>query len=1404
MRLKKTLYAVVMLLAVASMVLPSVHAGRRVPRNYAFDRGFKAKYQGQINDDLTPRSIHGPKNGDQKPFLNYGLVKNGNTLDKLVENKSIAPVVNISTGEGVGVPANKRAINDASLGTAARASESIRLTPDQRMRLNLRGPNPVTETAAERKAKLEHAYAEAKKGLTRGGASTSAVLPQTEIADGSSLSAVALVGIAGTEDFFDLAVLLGDVDGTRNMESDFGSSTSTNVRRTMVDSASTVVQGILLPDEVYTDLAISGHTEANGAQDFNVFYTGTNGGFLSIEADSVCDGDLLADTNLGVVALTSLVVNGFPLSPSASITGIAVETDAEYDGDPASDEIVYFSVTDPEFGTNPTSAGLLFAMLDTDGDDIPDPAGVVAVGVSTRLSTGGVAVDSFGAVFWHQTDLVQGFILKRWDIDEDRVPFDAGGSSPFFALYEFADTITTTAALNAQRAELANAVDLTMDKNDNLYIACPNSTELGTPVNTGLPDVIISYSDRCGDVDPITGLIPRGNNFSDQPFRIFAASTDVAQTAGAGTGTAPLVLPGMQIDYSGYAGIATDFDDNIYIAVGAAPAGQSGDPSPFLGAILRIPDLNCDRIGDSVDMDGDGVFGEGGTEANVLLFDDYRWANAPINPPELTPNGIDSIDFGPLYSLNRQLDPFVNTAMIEDRGRGFAFDYFDGDVNNIAGGRTDLLFPTGCDNVGSNANGGVSGFEFLFCNTAFTGFRMGSNGLLVFRNDPTVSPALEVWRDFTPTVTEFLSFDAPVIAPFYTDLSPNFGFQFSVHRVGFAATDAFIIQYISMPEFGFGGVFVGLDPIFGLPTRGQINSFDITLYDDQDAWDDVEGEVTQDDTDLADVNDDNDGSSFPAGIGLHEVANHPTNGTQIIDRNNDGDITDENIANANQEGVGRTKPEQGPFKVVYHTIEAVGAGDGTGQPVVVGFMTGFDGVFNTGTIPPGLCETNLSNATPSPDDPFFMNGCIGMGTEPALYEFFDDGSYGFVRSDGTISAPFVDVDLRADYIDACLPRPELVNPDPNTECICFKGSNQPVGLFCQVLEVPEGNDDPFLGPVTYQIDGFCFPMPTTGQNAICPQFCGQTAPLCRPGKSVTYVTVFKFDEDGDGDTDATVTVEDPDLNVVSENFIQFTVDFSQTELCGGFVQICTFANYGFGDDNKYFEIQGAGVVPVQLVCIGDFIIGPRAPVVLSIAPDEVLCDNPDDPDNVEDVQIAGLCFFGSITSAFLTTNPDGTGTRVDMSNVVNVQSNICTATIPIAQLTPDTPYYVFVVRGTDGARSTNYPNAFGFDVTFLCTTEPVTPPTPITLTNCKVARVSGGKFSLRVNGTNFTPGDTIILLNGQPCRKNKYPARFINPSNGTTTRINCQGGLKALLPAVVTARNQSTGQVSTNSLNCDF
>jgi hypothetical protein len=194
----------------------------------------------------------------------------------------------------------------------------------------------------------------------------------------------------------------------------------------------------------------------------------------------------------------------------------------------------------------------------------------------------------------------------------------------------------------------------------------------------------------------------------------------------------------------------------------------------------------------------------------------------------------------------------------------------------------------------------------------------------------------------------------------------------------------------------------------------------------------------------------------------------------------------------------------------------------------------------------------------------------------------------------------------------------------------------------------------------------------------------------------------------------------------------------------------------------------------------------RAPNVLSIAPDTIDCDNPDDPDGVEDVQIAGTCFLGRITGAFLATNPDGTGTRVDLSNVVHTGRNEITATVPVEQLEADTPYYVFVVRddSADGAgdkRSTDYPNALGYDVTFSCVSGGVGR-SPV-ITKARAARDGHGRLVLKITGSGFVPGPggAVVLINGVTCKQQKMAAGG--------DRIRAWGGIDQLLPGTVAVRN---------------
>jgi hypothetical protein len=337
------------------------------------------------------------------------------------------------------------------------------------------------------------------------------------------------------------------------------------------------------------------------------------------------------------------------------------------------------------------------------------------------------------------------------------------------------------------------------------------------------------------------------------------------------------------------------------------------------------------------------------------------------------------------------------------------------------------------------------------------------------------------------------------------------------------------------------------------------------------------------------------------------------------------------------------------------------------------------------------------------------------------------------------------------------------------------------------------------------ITGFGFPMPKTGEDSICPAPSPTVVVPTRDGKSVTYNVMFLFDEDGDGDVDSMMTVNQPGTTAVNEHTITTSLNLADDfSFCGAVsTRVKVQAIYGPGDDNKYFEdhsCNGIGGTNVILQCQSfTNLIGFRPPIVTSIAPDEENCDVTE-----EDVQVNGLCFFNDITQIFFTTNPDGTGTRVDATAVTNPNPNTANGVVNPSALTPNTPYYVFVVRG-DGARSTSFPNPLGITVTFQCT-EDEPPPGP-EIAFCNVTRKSDGTYVLQLNANPefpFIPNNTVVLIDGQQCRKNKYPSRFFL-GDGRTTRINCSGGIRKLLQngATITTRN-ADGTPSQNSVQCDL
>ena len=80
MRLKKNLYAVVMFLAVASMVLPSVRAGGLPsPKKFMKDPNFAENYRDRLLQHQNYTKAY-TSNGHKKPLLNNCVLKQGPTL----------------------------------------------------------------------------------------------------------------------------------------------------------------------------------------------------------------------------------------------------------------------------------------------------------------------------------------------------------------------------------------------------------------------------------------------------------------------------------------------------------------------------------------------------------------------------------------------------------------------------------------------------------------------------------------------------------------------------------------------------------------------------------------------------------------------------------------------------------------------------------------------------------------------------------------------------------------------------------------------------------------------------------------------------------------------------------------------------------------------------------------------------------------------------------------------------------------------------------------------------------------------------------------------------------------------------------------------------------------------------
>jgi hypothetical protein len=271
---------------------------------------------------------------------------------------------------------------------------------------------------------------------------------------------------------------------------------------------------------------------------------------------------------------------------------------------------------------------------------------------------------------------------------------------------------------------------------------------------------------------------------------------------------------------------------------------------------------------------------------------------------------------------------------------------------------------------------------------------------------------------------------------------------------------------------------------------------------------------------------------------------------------------------------------------------------------------------------------------------------IGEGTEPTLYEFFDDGSAASIGPGGTQIFAVADFDLRDEGNDPALRTPTHQS-DPNRDRVCFFGVSctPPANPTCQAVlpaaPVSVGPNQPPVGPgVTGLINALCevqlniagcgfFPNEIT---RICPGVPPDGGvPVDRPGKIVSTAITLTCDTNGDGIPESTTSLSN--VTPVSENLITATLSpltslgFPGTPFplacCGGNGFLTITTTFTAGDNNVFGPFTRTTTCPIDL--------GVRAPVVLSVTGVSGDCSLP------QDLLISGACFVlpeGNVSRVF--------------------------------------------------------------------------------------------------------------------------------------------------------------------------
>jgi hypothetical protein len=891
----------------------------------------------------------------------------------------------------------------------------------------------------------------------------------------------------------------------------------------------------------------------------------------------------------------------------------------------------------------------------------------------------------------------------------------------------------------------------------------------------------------------------------------------------------------MQIDYTpAHSGITVSGEGTVFVISGGAPAGVGKSPSPMVGEILCFPDLcPADRRADFVDLRGDQVPNPPASGGNVGDGDsdrfDHIFYQAPLDQNTLTVAGLTGLARGFLRYTNRlapnPISPGVTVGLIGgqtvlgDPNSGFAsqgpifFEWLD-PGHQVAGGddqntpfRGDDDNGAGCPAGGipavpnSSAAGTLlnGGFEFTFGGPVtccvWNAFFWNSPGNITFGAGDT-SPFVNV-----PAFRTGLPKIAPAWAKLDTDSRTENLCTFPVMALGFVNVNAFKIRWINVPEEGMEAC-----------TVNASNTFSVTLYDD--------------------------------GTGIDENANQPLNPANPIGNNSvpfdllEGP-TDLMFTTVSLSGGGTVlagcppRPEgSGIFVFEYCRMDLLGT---AARPVLVGFSIGGLSALN----PPGLCEVNLSKAQgealtvfgvlPSSNNEtaaINCNCCIGEGTEPTIFELFNEGKDAAIGAGGEVTFAQPDFDLRFEGNDAALCT-STRQKDQNRGRICFLGvgCTPPAPEICAAV-IPA----PFVvtPTTTGLVNAICqvtlnlvgcgfFPNEVT---TVCQGFEAETGqPLQRPGKTVTTAATLQCDTNGDGIPDSTVFVL-TNVTPVNCNLVTAVISPLQSMpgtgfdafCCGGVATVTVTTTFTAGDNNVFGKFTRVSTCTIDL--------GKRAPLIFSVTPSKGDCSV------CQDLLVSGACFCDAtgvfnVTSVIFqdTSNPANKitiGLNPSASGQIKpLTCNLFDIFACFTSANAGKTFLVFAVgpggtsrnltgavTGQPGTPCPTVGNEQAFQVTFACNA-PGTPssggtPDIAVINSCHLDRTDTGQFFLDVVGTNIKAGATVTVGGVTP---KKIKTIVDGGTSGPTTLRLIKKVCNGLPGAIVITNPGPTGQPS-QPFNC--